>query len=93
VRWPTVWELVEAVSQLLDISQPVRTLVEDNVRICYQETTSEDTEDLMCAAVTVIFRVCKPVRLLQLLAVTSCSNKWSVNRFTNPNPVYSHSYT
>jgi hypothetical protein len=30
----------------------------------YQATTSEDIEDFMCAVVTVIFRVCKSVRLL-----------------------------
>jgi hypothetical protein len=40
----------------------------DIVRIRYQETTSEGTEDFMCAAVTVIFRVCKTVRLV----VRSC---------------------
>jgi hypothetical protein len=50
--------------QLLDIRQPVRTLAEDINRICYQEMISGDMEDFMCAAVTVIFRVCKPVRLL-----------------------------
>jgi hypothetical protein len=34
--------------------------------IRYQETASEDilVEDFMCAAVTVIFRMCKRVRLL-----------------------------
>jgi hypothetical protein len=32
--------------------------------ICYQEMTSEDIEDFMCVAVTVIFSVCKPVGLL-----------------------------
>jgi hypothetical protein len=31
---------------------------------CCQETTSEDIKDFMCATSTVIFRVCKPVRLL-----------------------------
>jgi hypothetical protein len=50
--------------QLWDICQPVRTLAENTVRIRHQETTSEDMEDFMCAVVTVIFRVCKPVRLL-----------------------------
>jgi hypothetical protein len=35
----------------------------DTVKTCYQEMTSEDIEDFMCAAVTVIFRVCKPLRL------------------------------
>jgi hypothetical protein len=44
--------------------QMVRTYAEDSVKIRYQETTSEDTEDFVCAAVTVIFIVCKPVRLI-----------------------------
>jgi hypothetical protein len=57
-------------SQLWDIRQPVMTLTEEIVRIYYQETTSEDVEDFMCATGTVIFRVCKPVRLLQLLVIT-----------------------
>jgi hypothetical protein len=35
-----------------------------HVRIRYKETTSEDTEDFTCAAVTVIFRMCKPMRLI-----------------------------
>jgi hypothetical protein len=39
-------------------------LAEDIVRIHYQEMTSEDREDFMCAADTEIFRMCKPVRLL-----------------------------
>jgi hypothetical protein len=50
--------------QLWDIRQLVKTLAKDFVRICYQETTSEATEDFMCAAITVIFRVRKAVRLL-----------------------------
>jgi hypothetical protein len=50
---------------LWDIRQPVRMLAEDIFRIRYQETISEDIEeDFMCAAVTVIFRVDKEVRLL-----------------------------
>jgi hypothetical protein len=64
VRWPPAWELVEAMSQLWDIRQPVRTLAEDSVKIRYREMTSENIENFMCAAVTVIFRVCKLVRLL-----------------------------
>jgi hypothetical protein len=64
VRWPPAWKLVGAVSQLWDTRQPVRTSAEDIVVIRYQETTSEDKEDFVCAAVTVIFRVCKPLRLL-----------------------------
>jgi hypothetical protein len=43
-----------------------------------------------CAAVTVICRVRKPVRLLQLLVVTIC--KCSINPITNPNPIYSHTH-
>jgi hypothetical protein len=60
---------VEAMSELWEIRQTVMTWAEGIVKIHYQETTSED---FMCAAVTVIFRVCKPVRLLQLLVVPSC---------------------
>jgi hypothetical protein len=43
---------------------------EDTVKIRYQETTSEDIEVFMCAAVTVIFRVCKPVRLLGVVCIS-----------------------
>jgi hypothetical protein len=56
--------MVGTMSQLWDIHQPVRTLAKNIVRNHYQEMTSEDIEDFMCAAVTVIFGVCKPVRLL-----------------------------
>jgi hypothetical protein len=42
----------------------VRTYVQDMIRNSYQETAREDIEDFMCAAVTVICRVCKPVWLL-----------------------------
>jgi hypothetical protein len=56
-------------SELWGIREPVRTLAEDVVRIYYQETTSEDRRLDMCAAVTVTFRVCKPMRLLQLFVV------------------------
>jgi hypothetical protein len=49
---------------LWDIRQPVSMLAEDIVKIRYQETTSEDIEDFMCAEVVVIFSVCKSVRLL-----------------------------
>jgi hypothetical protein len=80
-------------SQLWDIRQPVKTLAENIVRIRYKETTSEDMEEFMCAAIAVVFGVCKPMRLLQLFVVTSRVYKWSVNRVTNPNPVCSHSYT
>jgi hypothetical protein len=51
-------------NELWNIRQPVRKSAEDIVRICYQEAASEDIEEFMYAAVTVIFRVCKPVRLL-----------------------------
>jgi hypothetical protein len=56
------------------------------VRIRYQETTGEDKGYFMCTAVTVIFRECKPVRLLHLLVVTSSVYKWSINRVSYPNP-------
>jgi hypothetical protein len=47
----------------------------------------------MCAEVTVIIRVCKPVRLLQLLVVPNCVCKCSINPITNPKPVYSVTHT
>jgi hypothetical protein len=88
-----IWELTTgAMSKLWDIRQLVRSLAEDIVRISYQETTSEEIEDIICDADTVIFRVCKPVRLLQLLVVTCYMYKWSINPITNPNPVYNYSY-
>jgi hypothetical protein len=58
VRWLPAWELVGAMSQLWDIRKPVRTLAEDTVRIRYQEMINEDIKDFVCAAVTVIFRMC-----------------------------------
>jgi hypothetical protein len=51
-------------SQLWDTCQPVRALAKYIVRFRYQEMTSEDIEDFMCATVTMIFKVCKLVRLL-----------------------------
>jgi hypothetical protein len=93
VRWPPAWQTVGAMNQLWDIRQPVGTLAEDIIRIRYQEATSEDTEDFMCGAVTAIFGVCKPVKLLQLLVVTSCMYKCSINPITNPSLVYSHIHT
>jgi hypothetical protein len=45
---------VGAASQLWGIRQPVRMLAEDIVRICYQETTSEDVENFIYNVVTVI---------------------------------------
>jgi hypothetical protein len=59
--------------ELWDIPQPVRTLAEYIVKNRYQETSSEKIEDFMCAAVTMIFRVCKPVRLVWLLVVVCIS--------------------
>jgi hypothetical protein len=65
VRWPPAWELVYWNNeQLWNIPQPVRTSAEDTVRIRYQKTASEDWEHFMYAVVTVIFTVCRPVRLL-----------------------------
>jgi hypothetical protein len=80
-------------SQLWDIRQPERTLGKGIVRARYQETTSEDIEDFTCAAVTVIFRVCQLVWLLELLVFTSSVYKWLINSITNPNSVNSHSNT
>jgi hypothetical protein len=54
---------VEAMSQLWDIRQPVRMLAGGTLEIRYQETSSRDIEGFMCDAVTVVFRVWKPVRL------------------------------
>jgi hypothetical protein len=42
------------------------------------------TEDFIYAIVTVIFGVCNPVRLLELLAVTI--RKWSPNPVSSPEP-------
>jgi hypothetical protein len=63
---------VGAIHQLWNIRYTVRTWAEDIVRIRHQETTSEGIEGFMFAAVTVIFRVCKPVRLLSVHVVTTC---------------------
>jgi hypothetical protein len=52
------------VSKLWDIRPPVRTLAEDICNIRYQETTSEDIEDFVCAAVTVILAVPQFKRLV-----------------------------
>jgi hypothetical protein len=40
-------------SELWDISQPVWTLAEDIIRICYQETTSEDKWEIFACAVVI----------------------------------------
>jgi hypothetical protein len=39
-------------------------LAEDIVKIRYRETVSENIADFMCSAVTVIFRVYKPARMI-----------------------------
>jgi hypothetical protein len=57
MRWPPARELVGTMFQLWDIRQPVRTLTENIIRIRYQETTSEDIEDFVCALVAAIFGV------------------------------------
>jgi NADH:ubiquinone oxidoreductase subunit F (NADH-binding) len=49
---------------LCNICQTVRTCAEGSVKIRYQETTSEDIEDFMFAAIIVTFEVRKPARLL-----------------------------
>jgi hypothetical protein len=49
-----------------------------------QATASEDIEDFMCAVVTVICKVWKLLRVLQLFVVTSY--KPSINPIFNPNP-------
>jgi hypothetical protein len=54
------------------------------VKISYQETSSEEREDFMCAADTMIFGVCNSVRLLQLLIVAF--RKWSMDPISNPKP-------
>jgi hypothetical protein len=42
---------IGTMNQLWDIRQPVRMLVEDIVRIRYEETTSAEIENSMCGAV------------------------------------------
>jgi hypothetical protein len=56
---------------------------------CYQATASKDSEDFMCAVITVIFGVSNSVRLSQLFVVTFC--KCSINPIINSNPVYNQS--
>jgi hypothetical protein len=73
-------------SQLLDIRQPVRSLSEDTVRTRYQETTREGIKEFMCAVARVIFRVCKLVRLLNLLVVMSCVCNCSINPVIQSKP-------
>jgi hypothetical protein len=71
-------------SHLWDIRQSVRTLAEDIVRIRHKEMTIEDIEDFIYAAVIVIFRVRKVVRLLYLFVVTSFVCNCLINQITNP---------
>lgn len=47
----------------------VRIQAEDSVQTHCHEKTIEDIKDFMCTAVTMIFRMCKAVRLLELLLV------------------------
>jgi hypothetical protein len=52
------------------VSQPYRTtgkIIEGTFRMRYQETRSEDMQEFMWATVTVNFRVCKGLRLLNQL--------------------------
>jgi hypothetical protein len=65
----------------------VQSFFSCNVNSCYL-VTGEQTEDFMCAAVAVIYRVCKSVRLLQLFEVMSY--KHSINPIIGSNPVSSH---
>jgi hypothetical protein len=61
------------------------------VRSRYDEKTNKDIEDVIYAVVTLIFKVCKSVKLLPLPVVTSCKN--SINPITNPNPMSSNYHT
>jgi hypothetical protein len=73
VIWSPAWELESWKNEpVMDIRQPVRTSVEHTVRIRYQETTNEDIDEFMCAAVTIIFKVCKPVRLIVTCSYELC---------------------
>jgi hypothetical protein len=40
----------------------------------------------MCVADKAIFGACNLVRLFQLLIITSCVYKWSINPISNPKP-------
>jgi hypothetical protein len=65
VTWPLAWELDSWSNERVGgySSEPARTLGADSVRIRYQGTTSDDTEDFV-RCIIVIFIVCKSVRLL-----------------------------
>jgi hypothetical protein len=62
------------------------TVLSCNVRCCYQAMTSKDKEGLVFTAV--ICRVCRLVKVLQLLVVMS--HKRAINSIINPTPVCSH---
>jgi hypothetical protein len=56
VRWALTWEVVNCSSKSVVGYLPAgKDVVEDIVRIHYQETTAEDMEDFMRSAVTVMF--------------------------------------
>jgi hypothetical protein len=70
----------------------VSTEAEGIVGIRHQATTGEDTADCKELVRTVVnCRVPELAIELELLVVAN--SKCSINRITNPNPVYSHSYT
>jgi hypothetical protein len=58
------------------------------VRSRYEATNNKDIEYFVYDIVTVIFEMCKSVKLLHLPVVTSC--KSSINPITNPNPMSNH---
>jgi hypothetical protein len=68
----------------------VSTIIEESlllVTITVQRLVKTTTDwDSACAIV--IFKVCKSVRLLELLVLTSYRSP--INLITNPNPVFSH---
>jgi hypothetical protein len=58
VRWLPAWELVsQSNDSVLGYLPAGKDVSRGHLKICYHETTSEDIEYFMCAAVTVIFRV------------------------------------
>jgi hypothetical protein len=54
----------------------------------YQSTAGGDTEGCICAVVTVILCVCKPVAALKFFVGMIC--KCSVYPITDPDPISSH---
>jgi hypothetical protein len=90
------WNDCQPGSQLWDICQTKgyeqRNWESYGIGSHYQVTTCEDTadcKDLVHAVVNC--RVCELAIALQLFIVMIC--RCSTNAITNPNPVYSHSYT